>query len=127
MEVEIEIKKVDPKMIDQLIRKFYSVSVLAHVEHINTKSFAQHEALGDFYSKVNSMKDRVIEYMIGSGYMQKVTVPILEIGAGISSQASALAEMFCQCSEDMDDDALENMAGEFEEAVGKLKFLLRLA
>lgn len=127
MEVEIEVKKVDPKMIDQLVRKFYSVSVLAHVEHINTKSFAQHEALGDFYSKVNSMKDRVIEYLIGSGYTQKISVPILEIGAGISAQASALAEMFCQCSEDMDDDALENMAGEFEEAVGKLKFLLRLA
>jgi hypothetical protein len=127
MEVEIEVKKVDNKAIDQLVRKFYSVSVLAHVEHINTKSFAQHEALGDFYSKVNSMKDRVIEYLIGSGYMQKISVPILEMGSGILAESGALADMFCKCSEDMDDDALENMAGEFEESVGKLKFLYRLS
>ena len=127
MEVEIEVKKVDAKMIDQLIRKFYSVSVLAHTEHINTRSFAQHSALGSFYEKVNDMKDRVAEYMIGAGYLQKVSVPILEMGSGILAEATALAEMFCKCSEDTDDDALENMAGEFEESVGKLKYLFKLS
>lgn len=124
---ENEAKKPSSKAIDQLVRKFYSVANLAHVEHVNTKSFAQHEALGDFYSKANGMKDRLIEHLIGSGYIQKVSLPILEMGNGIISEAVALADMFCECSEGLDDDALENMAGEFEESVGKLKFLFRLS
>lgn len=111
------------KTIDQLVRKFYGLSVLAHVSHENTRVFAQHDALGEFYELVNTMKDRLIEYSIGTGYLTKVSVPILEIGTDILTESAATAQMFCELAEDMDDEALCNMAGEFEEAVGKLKFL----
>lgn len=114
---------MEPKKLDLLVRKFYGLSVLAHTSHINTRVFAQHEALGEFYSIVNSIKDRLIEYSIGKGYITKVDVPIVEVGSDIISQSSLVAMQFCELAEEQDDEALCNIAGEFEEAVGKLKYL----
>ena len=114
---------MEPKKLDLLVRKFYGLSVLSHTSHINTRVFAQHEALGDFYKKVTEFKDRLIEYSIGSGYITKVDIPILEIGSDIISQAALLADQFCEFAEESDDEALCNIAGEFEESVGKLKYL----
>jgi hypothetical protein len=113
---------MEPKKLDLLIRKFYGLSVLAHTSHINTRVFAQHEALGDFYNIVNNIKDRLIEYSIGKGYIAKVDVAILEVGSDIISQALLVADQFCELAEDQDDEALCNIAGEFEESVGKLKY-----
>lgn len=114
---------MEPKKLEVLIRKFYGLSVLAHTSHINTRVFAQHEALGEFYGVLNSVKDRVVEYCIGKGYISKVEIPILEIGSDIISQASLVADQFCEFAEESDDEALCNIAGEFEESVGKLKYL----
>lgn len=114
---------MEPKKLEVLIRKFYGLSVLAHTSHVNTRVFAQHEALGEFYKKLIDVKDRIIEYSIGSGYISKVDIPILEIGSDIISQASLVAEQFCDYAEESDDEALCNIAGEFEESVGKLKYL----
>lgn len=115
------------KELDVLVRKFYALEVLAHVSHENvaltTKSYAQHVALGEFYDKVGDMKDRLIEYLIGENRIQKVSVPILEIGADLVSEAKATAQMFCDIASASEDEALENMAGEFEESVGKLSYL----
>lgn len=115
------------KELDVLVRKFYGLEVLSHVSHENvaltTKSYAQHVALGDFYDKVGDMKDRLIEYLIGEGRIQKVNVPMLEIGADLLSEAKSVAEMFCNIASSLEDEALENMAGEFEESVGKLSYL----
>ena len=114
------------KQLDVLVRKFYAVSVIAHVAHVNTRSFAQHEALGDFYDKVNEYKDRLIEYLLGEGRIAKVEASMLECGGEVIAEATALKELFCKTATELEDEALENMAGEFEEAVGKLKFLFLL-
>lgn len=115
------------KQLDVLIRKFYALSVIAHVAHVNTKSFAMHEALGDFYSKVNDYKDRLIEYLIGEMKIVKVEAAVLECGGDVIMEADMLAKMFCDIAKQMGDEALINMSGEFEEAVGKLKFLSMLS
>lgn len=115
------------KQLDVLIRKFYAVSVLAHVSHVNTKSFAAHEALGELYGTINGVKDRLIEYNIGQGRLAKVNAGILEIGDDISKEATALAEMFCSWAKSVKDEAMINLSGEFEESVGKLKFMLMLS
>ena len=104
---------MEPKKIEILVRKFYGLSVLAHVSHINTRVFAQHEALGEFYGKVNDVKDRLIEYCIGKNYMQKVDAAIVEVGSDIIGQASTVADYFCELAEEMEDEALCNIAGEF--------------
>lgn len=115
------------KELDVLVRKFYALEVLAHVTHENvaltTKSYAQHVALGEFYDKVGDIKDRLVEYLIGEGRIQKVSVPMLEIGTDILVEAKMTAMMFCNMAEEMEDEALCNIAGEFEESVGKLSYL----
>lgn len=118
---------MEVKTIDILIRKFYALSVGAHVAHVNTKSFAAHEALGEFYGKVNDTKDRLIEYHIGERRIVKVSASIIEVGENVEMEASALAEMFCNYAKGIADEAMINLSGEFEEAVGKLKFLLMLS
>lgn len=114
------------KKIDVLIRKFYALSVIAHVAHVNTRSFAQHEALGDFYGKVNDFKDRLIEYLTGENKIAKVEAAILECGGEVIAEAESVSKEFVDLAESMGDEALKNMSGEFEEAVGKLKFLFLL-
>lgn len=115
------------KQLDVLIRKFYALSVIAHVAHINTRVFAQHEALGDFYSGVNSFKDRLVEYLVGQGKVAKVNAAVLETGGDVVREADILAALFVEISESMEDEALCNMAGEFQESVGKLKYLMLLS
>jgi hypothetical protein len=115
------------KQLDVLIRKFYALSVIAHVAHINTRSFSQHEALGEFYGGVNDFKDRLIEYLVGTGKINKVNAAMLETGGDVIKEAESLAELFCEVAESIDDEALINMSGEFEEAVGKLKYLFLLS
>ena len=114
------------KQIDVLVRKFYAVADLAHISHVNTRSFAAHEALGEFYSAANSMKDRLVEYLMGQGKIMRVTANILEIGEDVVSEASMLADMFCSWSNAMNDEALINMSGEFKESVGELKYMMML-
>lgn len=109
-----------------LIRKLYALSVIAHVEHVNTKSFAAHEALGEFYSSVNSFKDRLAEYLIGQGKISKVEAALLETGGDVVTEADSVSREFVLVAKQMNDEALINMSGEFQESVGKLKFLLML-
>lgn len=115
------------KQLDVLIRKFYALSVIAHVAHINTRIFSQHEALGEFYDGVNSFKDRLIEYLVGQGKVAKVNASVLETGGDVVKEAESLAAAFVEISESMEDEALCNMAGEFQESVGKLKYLMLLS
>lgn len=115
------------KSLDVLVRKFYALEVMSHIAHENvaltTKSYAQHVALGDFYDKVGDFKDRLVEYLIGEGRIQKVNADILECGGDLMIEAVNTAMMFCEISEELEDEALSNMAGEFEESVGKLRYL----
>lgn len=117
----MELSSVKP---DILLRKFYSLSVLAHIEHVNTKVGFHHEAIGEFYDQVNEIKDRLAEYLIGEQKLSKVVVPILEIGNDLKAEADSLSEMLCNFSEE---EAIENMAGEFEEHVAKLKYKLSMS
>lgn len=48
-------------MIEVLIEKVFSTRNAAHIEHWGTKSFAQHEALGEFYEDVISSIDKLVE------------------------------------------------------------------
>ena len=41
-------------MIDGLIASVFAARNQAHIEHWNTKSYAEHAALGDFYDEIKS-------------------------------------------------------------------------
>ena len=110
---------------NELVQCFYCLSVSAHVAHVNTRSFAQHEALGDFYSKVIDFKDRLVEYMTGMGYINQVELEEIE-AEDVMEEAEDCCYKLEEFAASNNDEALINMAGEFREAKGKLKFLFML-
>lgn len=48
-------------MIEDLISKVFASRNAAHLAHWNTRSFAEHMALGDFYDGVIDLLDKLVE------------------------------------------------------------------
>ena len=60
-------------MIDGLIATTFAARNKAHLEHWNTKSYAEHVALGDFYEEVINAVDAFVECYQGKfGLVGKV-------------------------------------------------------
>ncbi len=53
-------------MIDDLITKVFNERNASHARHWTTDSYAQHQALGDFYEEVVSLLDKFVEAHIGT-------------------------------------------------------------
>jgi len=51
----------NPHPIEQLVARVFAARNAAHREHIKTKSFAQHMALGSFYDAIIGKVDEIIE------------------------------------------------------------------
>ena len=72
-------------MINGLIATVFAARNQAHIEHWNTKSYAEHVALGDFYDGVIDLIDSFVEAYQGKfGLVGKVklvpsTQPLLEM------------------------------------------------
>ena len=118
---------MEEKQLDIIVRKFYAVADLAHITHENTRVGFHHEALGEFYESVIELKDRTIEYLMGSGRFVKVTASILEIGDDIVTEATNLQYMFDTYAKQSGDNALINLSGDYMEAVALLKYKLSMA
>lgn len=52
-------------MISQFIAILFLARDIAHREHLRTKSFAQHEALGSFYNSIIELTDSLTEMYQG--------------------------------------------------------------
>lgn len=63
-------------MIEQLITKTFAARNAAHVAHWLTGSYAQHQALGEFYDEVVERTDSLVE--IYQGNFGKIKKPKLE-------------------------------------------------
>jgi len=62
-------------MIEILVAKVFSTRGLAHLQHWNTPSYAQHIALGSFYSDIIEDIDKIVE--VYQGLFGKIAVPEL--------------------------------------------------
>lgn len=51
--------------IEELINRVFSIRDAAHLEHWTTKSYAEHQALGDFYDGVIDQLDTLVEAYMG--------------------------------------------------------------
>lgn len=116
----------DIKKMRELITELYCVTNTAHVAHINTRSFAQHKALGEFYDFTSDFKDRMIEYMVGQGYVSQIVTNPIDTDEDIMDEATEAMDMINEFSAKSGDETLKNMAADFQESVGKLKYLLML-
>lgn len=66
--------------LNKLISRVFKARNAAHASHWTTKSFAQHEALGDFYEDVISSLDKVVEAHQGTfGQMPKAPEQLPDI------------------------------------------------
>jgi DNA-binding ferritin-like protein len=119
-------KIADIKRMRELLTMFFCVADSAHLAHLNTRSFAQHKALGNFYEFAVEFKDRLIEYMIGMGYVGNIQLNSVEANEDPVSEAQDALEAIEEFAEEADDSTLENMAADFQEALGKLKYMLML-
>ena len=119
----------EPKGFDVIVRKMYALGVMAKAEHVNaatkSMSYAQHKAFGGFYEFLDEFTDRVAEHCIGMGYLVRVDVSMLECSGDVVSSANMVAKSLYDTAEAIEDEALCNMCGEFYEAIGKLKYMLR--
>lgn len=50
---------------DEIIANLFAARDIAHAIHLRTRSFAQHIALGDFYTKIVDMADDLAESFAG--------------------------------------------------------------
>lgn len=119
-------KIADIKKMRELITMFFCVVDSAHLAHLNTRSFSAHEALGDFYSFAAGFKDRLIEYMIGQGYVGQIVANSIDANSDVIEEAQSAFDALYEFAEESDDCTLENMAADFKEAIGKLKYMLML-
>ena len=53
-------------MIEELIAKVFAAREAAHLEHWRTKSYAQHQALGEFYDTIIDQIDELVECYQGN-------------------------------------------------------------
>lgn len=111
---------------DIVARKLYALDVLAHANHVNTRSYAAHKAFGKFYEFVGEFKDRMIEYMMGESKIATVKVAMIEVADDLVTEADAVSKMIYDYANMCMDEAIKNMAAEFEEAVAELKYMLML-
>lgn len=112
------------KSVRGMITDFYCVSVSAHLAHENTRSFAAHKAYGEFHEFAIDFKDRLIEYMIGQGYVGTVQLESIEADENVVGEAEDALSMLNEFANSKKDETLKNMAADFQEAIGKLKYLL---
>jgi hypothetical protein len=109
-----------------LIESFYELEIVSHLSHVNTRSFSEHNAFGDFYGKIGGFKDFLVEYLMGEGKLDKLSLPMIDPSSETVSLADSLSEKFIKLAHEQNCEALINKAGEFEEVVAHLKYMLML-
>lgn len=85
-------------MINQVVDVVFENSNGAHLRHLVTESFAEHEALGEFYVEVREKLDKLVESAIGLDLPtpDDESSPIVErLEAGLIELAG-VRDGFCQ-------------------------------
>lgn len=98
-------------MLDKLITRVFKARNAAHASHWTTKSFAQHEALGDFYEDVIGAVDKYVEAHQGTfGQMQKAPDQVPNVTEMLRDELVWLTENRPKISKGV--PALENLLDE---------------
>lgn len=77
-------------MMEELISRVFATRNAAHLEHWRTKSFAQHEALGDLYDGLISTVDSLVEAY--QGVFDLVSVGALDKQPKVQNMVAHLEE-----------------------------------
>lgn len=103
-------------MINELISRVFCTRNAAHLAHWNTKSYAQHMALGSFYDEIVDIVDKLVEAHMGAagGTIGQITFPemkpVKDIVACLIDDVEWIAENREEISSSI--SALENIVDE---------------
>lgn len=82
-------------MIEELVSRVFTARDVAHREHLRSRSFAQHMALGDFYDGVIDQIDTIVECYQGNfgllGDYQVETSPVGNITTWLQAELDWIA------------------------------------
>lgn len=98
-------------MLDKLITRVFKDRNAAHASHWTTKSFAEHEALGEFYEDVIGAVDKYVEAHQGTfGQMTKAPDQLPDIAAHLREEMLWIVENRSKIAKNV--PALENLLDE---------------
>lgn len=84
-------------MIEELISRVFFSRDASHVLHWKTRSYAQHEALGDFYSSIIDLLDKLVECYQGyCDALGEVTLTNKEMPSDISDLLTQDVDWICE-------------------------------
>ena len=118
----------NPALMGQLVMKLFDARTSAHVQHLQTRSYAQHMALGSFYDSIASTGDSIAEAWQG---LYEQILPFLNPAPLTKDPLTSLKalrqwiesnrEAMCDDSEiqNLIDEAMDNI----DSTIYKLKFL----
>jgi hypothetical protein len=67
-------------MIEELAGRVFAARNIAHLQHFTTRSYAQHQALGEFYEQVIDALDELVECYQGQfDVIGDVEIPMPEV------------------------------------------------
>jgi hypothetical protein len=100
-----------------------------HIQHLQTRSFAQHEALGEFYDEIVDLTDALIEIYQGKNktivkYPETYTAPTFPPVEGLEKLRNyLLANRAVIGTESNVQNELDNIISLVERTIYKLTFL----
>lgn len=104
---------------------------MAHSAHLNTRSFAKHEALSEFYNGIIVLADKLAEaYQGRHGLIGPIIIPeaknpgtILGFLEGSLESLEAARYKFCEKTDTALQNIIDEIVGQYLSTIYKLKFL----
>lgn len=115
------------KSVKGLVQKMFEARQVTHNCHLKTKSFAEHEALGDFYERILVLADEFVESYQGQyGILDDCEFKVESV-SNPTQYLEDCAKLFVLGREELKDSHLQNIVDEIVSltyrTVYKLKFL----
>lgn len=112
-----------------MVGKLFSLHNKAHLFHLQTGSYAMHKNLDGLYSALETYKDSIAEYLLGTQIPKRFgTITIDQVGAYSDGAVMTMLEEGCELTQQIYEwaeskkmDQLCNLAAELEGEFVKAK------
>lgn len=116
------------KTVEGLVQKLFESRQVAHNAHLKTKSYAQHNALGEYYNEVLELTDNFVETYQGQyGLLSNYEKLNIESPSSIEEYMDDAVKIFMAGRENLKDSHLMNILDEIialtYKTIYKLKYL----
>lgn len=115
------------KSVKGLVEKMFEARQVAHVCHLRTKSYSEHKALDDFYTKLLEFLDEFIEAYQGQyGILNDYNIEVKQVDNSLEYLEDSV-KLFTVGRDSLKDNHLQNIMDEIitltYKTIYKIKFL----